>query len=181
MSRTDISNPVRALPRYSQDPSKTHWHQGIMTVRYLRGTRTWGINYRRGIGLELLACADSSYAGGTNDRRSVSGGAIMFGGGAVSWFSRTQKTVAQSSSEAEYVAMGECVKELLFVRNALYFMQPMYGIPSVYVLEDKKGAIDLAKNPLSSGKTKHIEVGHHFIRNLVADKEIAIFHVSSKH
>ncbi|CAN0472463.1 unnamed protein product, partial [Discosporangium mesarthrocarpum] len=105
----------------------------------------------------------------------------MFGGGAVSWFSRTQKTVAQSYSEAEYVAMGECVKEFLFVRNVLNFMQPMYGMPSVYVLEDNKGAIDLAKNPLSSGKTKHIEIRHHFIRNLVADKEIVIFHVSSQH
>ncbi|CAN0264959.1 unnamed protein product [Discosporangium mesarthrocarpum] len=133
MPRRDISNPVRALARYSRDPSKTHWHQGINLLRYLLGTRTWGINYRRGLGLELFACADSSYAGDTNDRRSVSGGAIMFGGGAVAWFSRTQKTVAQSSSEAEYVAMGECVKELLFVRNAPYFMQPMYGMPSVYV------------------------------------------------
>ncbi|CAN0502454.1 unnamed protein product, partial [Discosporangium mesarthrocarpum] len=45
MSRLDISNPVRALARYSQDPSKTHWHQGIKILRYLLGTRTWGINY----------------------------------------------------------------------------------------------------------------------------------------
>ncbi|CAN0509955.1 unnamed protein product, partial [Discosporangium mesarthrocarpum] len=117
MSRPDISNPVRALARYSQDPSKAHWHPGIKIPRYLLGTRTWGINYKRGLGQELFACADSSYVGDSNDRRSVSGGKIMFGGGAVSWFSRTQKTVAQSSSEAEYVAMGECVKELLFVRN----------------------------------------------------------------
>ncbi|CAN0504146.1 unnamed protein product, partial [Discosporangium mesarthrocarpum] len=85
-------------------------------------------------------------------------------------------TVAQSTSEAEYMAMGECVKELLFVRNVLFFMQPMYGMPSVYY---NKGAIDLAKNPLSSGRTKHIEVRHHFIRDLVDKKEIAILHVAS--
>ncbi|CAM9609066.1 unnamed protein product, partial [Discosporangium mesarthrocarpum] len=130
--------------------------------------------------LELYAFADSSYAGDVNDRRSVSGGAIMFGSAAVSWFSRTKRTVAQSTSEAEYMAMGECGKELLFVRNVLFFMQPMYGMPSVYVLEDNKGAIDLVKNPLSSGRTKHIKVRHHFIRDLVDKKEVAILHVASK-
>ncbi|CAM9920090.1 unnamed protein product [Discosporangium mesarthrocarpum] len=60
-----------------------------MILLYLRGTTTLGINCRRGLGLELFASADSSYAGDTNDRRSVSGGAIMFGSGAVCWFSRT--------------------------------------------------------------------------------------------
>ncbi|CAN0476089.1 unnamed protein product, partial [Discosporangium mesarthrocarpum] len=72
-----------------QDPSKAHWHQGIKILRYLLGTRTWGINYKRGLGQELFACADSSYVGDSNDRRSVSGGVIMFSDGAVSWFSRT--------------------------------------------------------------------------------------------
>ncbi|CAN0483281.1 unnamed protein product [Discosporangium mesarthrocarpum] len=91
MSRPDISNPVRALARYSQDPSKAHWHQGIKILRYLLGTRTWGINHKRGLGQELFACADSSYVGDSNDRRSVSGEAIMFGGGTVSCFSRTQR------------------------------------------------------------------------------------------
>ncbi|CAM9393311.1 unnamed protein product [Discosporangium mesarthrocarpum] len=91
MSRLDVSSPVRVLARYSQDPSKTHWPQGFKILRYLIRTRTWGISYRKGSGLQLYAFADS-YAGDTNDRCSVSGGAIMFRGSAVSRFSRTQST-----------------------------------------------------------------------------------------
>ncbi|CAM9923281.1 unnamed protein product, partial [Discosporangium mesarthrocarpum] len=105
---------------------------------------------------------------------------MIFGGAAVSWFSKTQRTVALSTSEAEYMATGESVKELLFVMNVVYFMQPKYGVPSVYVLEDNSGAIDLAQNSLSSGRTKHIEVHHHFIGDLVPKGEIRIFHVASE-
>ncbi|CAM9546151.1 unnamed protein product, partial [Discosporangium mesarthrocarpum] len=89
-----------------------------------------------------------------------------------------QKTVALSTSEAEYMAMGESVKELLFVRNVLYFMQPKHGVPSVYGLEDNCGAIDLVQKPLSSERrTNHIEVRHHIV---VAKGEIGIFHVASE-
>ena len=60
--------------------------------------------------------ADADYASEATDRRSVSGGAIMCGGVFVCWFSRTQKCGTLSTSEAEYVALGDAVKELLFSR-----------------------------------------------------------------
>ncbi|CAN0497937.1 unnamed protein product, partial [Discosporangium mesarthrocarpum] len=62
----------------------------LQILSYVSESRTLRITYLRGSGLELYAFADSSYAGDVNDRRSVSGGAIMFGSAAVSWFSRTQ-------------------------------------------------------------------------------------------
>ena len=64
--------------------------------------------------LQLEVFADSDFASKATDRRSVSGGIVMCGGAAVSWFSRTQKCVTLSTSEAEYVAMADSIKEALF-------------------------------------------------------------------
>ncbi|CAN0495773.1 unnamed protein product [Discosporangium mesarthrocarpum] len=126
--------------------------------------------------MRLYAYADSSYGGDENNRRSVSGGAVMFAGSVVAWFSRTQQVVALSSSEAEYMAMGECVKELLFLNNVLRFVQPLRGVENntMWVHEDNMGAINLAENPSSSARSKHIDARHHFLRQLVQDRVIEI-------
>ena len=71
---------------------------------------------------ELLLYADADYASAVKDRRSVSGAAVMVAGGAVSWLSRTQKCVTLSTTEAEYVAMTDGLKEAIYVRNVLSFM-----------------------------------------------------------
>ncbi|CAN0507660.1 unnamed protein product [Discosporangium mesarthrocarpum] len=97
-----------------QAASKKHWKAGLKVLKFLRLTKDWGITFQKTGKLKLYACADSSYAGDEGDRCSVSGGVVMFAGAAVSWFSRTQRCVALSSTEVEYMAMGECVKELLF-------------------------------------------------------------------
>ena len=60
-------------------------------VRYLKSTSQFGITFQRGSGLQLEVFADSDFASKTTDRRSVSGGIVMCGGAAVSWFSRMQK------------------------------------------------------------------------------------------
>ena len=67
----------------------------------------------------------------------------------MSWFSRPQKCVTLSTTEAEYVAIADGVKEALYVRGVLVFLMPSVGSPSIRVFEDNTGAIDLAKNPLS--------------------------------
>ncbi|CAM9252057.1 unnamed protein product, partial [Discosporangium mesarthrocarpum] len=72
MSRPDISNSVRSLARYSQDPSEEHWKGAIRVLQYLHGSREQGIVYEQGRGLELAAFADSSFAGDRAHRRSVS-------------------------------------------------------------------------------------------------------------
>ncbi|CAN0315217.1 unnamed protein product, partial [Discosporangium mesarthrocarpum] len=181
MTRPDISNSVRSLTRSSQDPSEEPSKGAIRVLQYLHGSREQGIVYEQGSGLELAAFADSSFSGDRAGRRYVSGGAVVFGRAAVPWFSRTQRTVALSTSEAEYMAMGKVVKEALFVRNILFFMQPQCGVPEgICVYKDNNGAIDLAKNPLSTVRTKHINVRYHFLGDLVQSKDISIYHVSTE-
>ena len=126
-----------------------------------------------------MAYADSNYATDKEDRKSVSGGAVFYGRSCVSWFSRTQKCVSTSSSEAEYISLAECTKEAMFVRYVLEFLEPGKRLPPIVLREDNEGAIHLAQNPLSSGRTKHIDVWYHFVRDLVKKGQVRIEYVPS--
>ena len=109
------------------------------------------------------------------------GGAIMCAGASVCWFSRTQKCVTLSTSEAEYVALGVAVKELLFLKQVWRFMIPGKGMPCFPVFEDNQGDLQLSKNPVSNLNSKHIDVRHHFLRELVRQGDIIINHVPSEY
>ena len=140
-TRPDISDAIRAVARCVHAPKSVHWGTALTILKYLRTTRNLGITCQRGSGLDLEAFADAGYASKATDRRSVSGGVVMCGGAAVSWFSRTQKCVTLSTTEAEYVAMSECAKEALFVRHVWCFIFSARGVPCMKVFEDNQGAV----------------------------------------
>ena len=79
----------------------------------------------------------------------------MCGGGCVSWFSRTQKCVTLSTIKAEYVAMAEVLKEVMFSRHVWRFMLPEVGMPCIPVFEDNEGAVQLARNPITNSNSEH--------------------------
>ena len=119
MTRPDTTNAVRAVARYAHEPTERLWQAIKKILSYLKGTRSLGITYERGSGLSLNVYADADYASKENDKRSVSGIAVTLGGTVVSHTSKTQRAVSLSTSEAEYIAAGEVVKEALFVRAVL--------------------------------------------------------------
>ena len=128
-TRPDISNAVRSVSRYCSTPKAIRWKAALGILAYINGTSNFGITYQRATlaSISLEVFADADYASKATDRRSVSGGAVMCGGACVCWFSRTQKCVTLSTSEAEYVALGDAVKELLFLRQVWRFMLPGKG------------------------------------------------------
>ena len=79
----------------------------------------------------MVSFADADYASKATDRRSVSGGVVMCAGGPVSWYSKTQKCVTLSTTQAEYVAMSDVAKEILFLRRIWFFMLPKNRMPSI--------------------------------------------------
>ena len=172
MNRPDITNAVRAVARYAHEPTEILWQAIMKILSYLNGTRSLGITYVRGSGLSLNVNADADYASKENDRRSVSGIAVTLGGTVVSHTSKTQRVVSLSTSEAEYIAAGEGVKEASFVRAVLSFIAPETSGASIKVLEDNQGAKALIENPLSSARSKHIDVRYHFIRDLFRTRKI---------
>ena len=152
----------------------------IQIIGYLFGTKDLSLTFERGPGLELSVYTDANYAEKADDRRSVSGAVVRLGNSTVSWDSSTQKIVTLSTGEAEYVALGDGVKEGLFVKAVSSFIVPELSEKCFNVFVDNESAISLATNPLSSARTKHIDVRFHFIRELVRSGTIAVEHVPTK-
>ena len=182
LTRPDISNAVRAVARYCTAPRAIHWKVALGILEYINGTSEYGITFQRGTSssISLEVFADADYASKATDRWSVSGGVIMCGGASVCWFSRTQECVTLSTSEAEYVALGDAVKKLLFFRQIWRFMLPSKVMPCFPVFEDNQGAVQLAENPITNSNSKHIDVRHHFLRELVRQRDIKVVQVPSK-
>ena len=152
----------------------------MVYLEYVFSTSDFGIAFQRGSGLELVAYADANYASKAADRRSISGGAVMCAGACVCWFSRTQKCVTLSTTEAEYVALADTIKEAMFMRYVWSFILPGFGAMCITVFEDNEGARQLAQNPVCTSNSKHIDVKHHFLRELVFLGEFIITHFESE-
>ncbi|CAN0166280.1 unnamed protein product [Discosporangium mesarthrocarpum] len=97
MTCLKVADSVRAMAIYSHDPTDRQWKVGLKVLQFLRTTRTCGLTFYT----HLAAFVVSSFAGDENDRPSVSGGAVIFAGVVVSWFSRTLQCMAMSSIEAK--------------------------------------------------------------------------------
>ena len=180
-TRPDISNAVRAVARYARAPKSVHWGTALSILKYLKTTSDLDITYQRGSGLDLDIFADADYASKATDRRSVSGGVVMCGGTAVSWFSRTQNCLTLSTTEAEQVAMSECAKEALSVRHVWCFILPALGMPCMKVFEDNIDAVHFAQNPVTNSSSKHIDVRHHHLGELYFNGDVVVIHVASEY
>ena len=130
--------------------------------------------------IPLEVFADADYASKATDRRLVTGGAIICLGASVCWFNRTQKCVTLSTSKGEYVAIGDAVKELLFLRQVWRFMLPSKVMPCFPVFENNQGAAQLAQNPVTNSNAKHIDVRLHFLRELVRQRGIKVMQAPSE-
>ena len=122
---------------------------------------------------------DSDFASKATDRRSVSGAVVMFAGACVMYLCRTQKSVALSSREAEYVAMADGMKEAIFLRYLWSFIFLDRDVGCTLIHEDNASATHLACNPATTPNSKHIDIHHHFIRERVERGEFKVVHVRS--
>ena len=175
-TRADIAQPVGALARFVAGPTEVHQRAAKNVLRYLAGTRNLGISFGGGSG--LVAYCDSDYAGDIDTRRSTTGYAFMLNGGAISWSSRRQQTVAASTTEAEYMAAADAVKEALWLSKLGADLQLDFG--TIKILADNQSAIKLLKNPISSLRSKHIDVIYHFARERVARGDVAFEYVRTE-
>src|ERR1700678_2044081 len=99
-------------------------------------------------------------------------------GGPVTWSSKRQATVALSTVEAEYVAMSRCAQQMSWIHSWLDEVKITYSLPGL-IKGDNRGAIALTKNTKDHGKVKHIDIRHHYIRELIHSGTIILEHVSS--
>ena len=107
------------------------------------------------------------------DRKSVGGYVFLQAGAAISWKSQKQNVVAQSSAEAEYIALAEAAKESIWLRKFQTNFKMEIKNP-VIIYEDNQSTIQIASNPIHSKKTKHIDVQYHAIRDYIKNNQIKV-------
>jgi transposase InsO family protein len=179
-SRPDLSYSVSVLARFMATPREEHWRVLIGVVRYVKGTMNYGIKFDGKALGELVGYSDADFGGDPDKRRSTTGYVFTIAGGAISWASKLQPTVAASTTEAEYMAAAHATKEALWLKKLMIsFGFGSQKIP-IQMHSDNQAAIAVMKNPTSHQRVKHIDIQHHFVRDRVQRGEVKFDYVDSK-
>lgn len=178
-TRPDIAFAVNKLSQFMHRPTDLHWLAAKRVLRYLAGSRDRGIFLRRNTNLSLHAFSDSDWAGNRDDYTSTGAYIVYLGGNPVVWSSKKQKTVARSSTEAEYQCVADTAVELQWIMSMLKELG-ISSIPTPVIYCDNVGATYLCANPVFHSRMKHVALDYHFIRQLVQSGLLRVSHVSSK-
>jgi hypothetical protein len=174
-TRPDIAYAVGAVSQYSSNPGRSHWTAVKRIFRYLKGTTNYALEYEASDS-KLVGYSDADWAGNIDDRRSTTGYIFLIAGGAVSWSSKKQPTVALSTTEAEYMALTQATKEGIWIRRLLMeiSVKPELYRQSTVIRSDNQSCISLARNSIHHARTKHIDIQHHFVREKVENEEVEL-------
>ena len=166
-TRLDISYAVSLVSRFMGKPGLEHWNAVKWVLRYLAGSASVGLHFSKsdGKGDAAKGYVDSDYAGDLDKRRSLTGYVFTLFGNAITWKASLQHIVALSTTEAEYVAITEAVKEAIWVKGLVNEL----GVDqsAIEVFCDSQSALHLCKNPMYHERTKHIDIRLYFIRDIV--------------
>ncbi|GKE19560.1 putative ribonuclease H-like domain-containing protein [Tanacetum coccineum] len=174
-SRPDIMFAVCACARYQVNPKVLHLHDVKRIFRYLKGQPKLGLWYPKDSPFDLVAYTNSDYAGESLDRKSTTGGCQFLRCRLISWQCKKQTVVANSTTEAEYIAASNCCGQVLWIQNQL--LDYGYNFMQTEIHIDNESTICIVKNRVFHSKTKHIEIRHHFIRDSYEKKLIQIIKI----
>ena len=172
-TRPDITYSVSTLAKFTSNPNQQHWTALKRVLRYLKGTVNYGLMYSSKTSKECVGYSDADWAGDLDDRKSTSGYLFQISGGAVTCRSKKQSCVALSTAEAEYMALSSTAQEAVWLRQ----LTAELGSPlktATTIFEDNQSAICMTKNPQFHGRTKHIAIKYHFIREQVGNGTIEL-------
>ncbi|MBW0544591.1 hypothetical protein O181_084306, partial [Austropuccinia psidii MF-1] len=180
-TRPDIMFTVNQLSRYSVKPTVKHWTMIKHLMRYLKATSNYSLLFTKQDTKKvsiLEGWADADYANDRMDRKSISGILTCVFGNPISWLSKKQTVVAQSTTEAEFIAMNICAKQLRWMSFLLMEMGIKDSKPMLY--NDNSGATIISKQAALNANTKHIEVRYQYLRDIVSKKQLTIEQVGTE-
>jgi hypothetical protein len=180
ISRPDIAHAVNYLSRFNQNPDIVHWRAVKRILRYLKSTISLKMEFSSLEENTITAYCDADWGNDLADRRSTTGFIIFHNRNPVSWSSKKQPTVALSTTEAEYMVLSYTCQELIWLRSLASELDPTSVEVPTTLYNDNKGAVDLASDAGFSQRTKHIDLRHHFIRQLVEDAKIKVKLISTQ-
>lgn len=177
-TRPDISYAVYHVSTKMVNPTVSDWKEILRIFRYLRGTIDLKLTYRCNLQSESLhGFSDASYASRPK-AKSMSGYVFLMNGGAITWRAKKQNVTATSSTEAEYVALADAAREAVWLRQITGEISSNYA--SLLILEDNQSSINSAKGNTDHSRSKHIDVKHHFIRDMVKSKKVKLDHIATE-
>ncbi|MBW0532418.1 hypothetical protein O181_072133 [Austropuccinia psidii MF-1] len=175
-TRPDILYAVSALSQFLKKLGMNYWKAFMDVLRYLRGTSSMCISYKRGIIHEAVAYSDADWGNCRVTRRSVSGHLILFNEGLVIWKTKKQPTVSLSSAEAEYKLLCNLASEVLWFQQFCEEVELTNNSQPMKIYEDNQGCIDTANSDCNanSRRMKHVEIQLHFIREVIKNSKILL-------
>lgn len=194
-SRPDIAYAVHQCARFAADPKVEHTQAIKLIGRYLLGTQDKGIICTP-VDESLHLYADADFAGNwvkdvaqtsIDTARSRTGYVLMHAGCPVIWASKMQTEIALSSTESEYVALSQGLREVLplmglikELADAGFHLNRQTPIVHCKAFEDNSGALEMARTPKMRPHTKHINIKYHHFRQAVEDGHVSIEQISTE-
>ena len=195
-SRPDISFATHQCARFSACPKLIHEIAVKRIVRYLKGTRDQGYKIASKLEKKVDCYVDADFCGMWNNAdddgedsticRSRTGFVILFAGSPLLWSSKLQTETALSTTEAEYIALSQAMREIIPLQRLMAEMADFVRfdlketIAHSTVFEDNKGCIELANSPKMRPRTRHIAIKYHHFRDHVRQGKVRIEHVASE-
>lgn len=175
-TRPDIAYPVSRLSRCAEKPTMKHWKELKRVLRYLRGTTNHGILMKKSE-QPVVCYVDADWGSDIVDRKSYTGYCLQIGDTPIIWKCIKQTCVASSTMEAEYIALAEGVKEVMWCRQFFAELNLCSLKMPTAIRCDNQAAIHLASNYAIRSKSKHIDLRYHAVRDAVMKKTVEIVYV----
>jgi hypothetical protein len=178
-TRPDIAYAVSKLSQFTSNPGEAHWCAIRRVLRYLKNTSKLGLTYC-GEPSVLEGFADASWIDISQDHTSTSGYVYTLAGGAISWKSKKQTCIADSTMVAEFIALETASKEAEWLKDLIHNI-PLWSkpIPPIAIHCDSQSALAKAYSDVYNGKSRHIGRRHSSVRQLITDGIISIDYVRS--
>ncbi|SCZ95596.1 BZ3500_MvSof-1268-A1-R1_C054g00229 [Microbotryum saponariae] len=179
-TRPDIAFAVSYLSRFANNPGRRHWIAVKHVLRYLRATYRDELLYARGPAkvTGVVGYSDANWGACVDTSISTMGYVFYLAGAAVSWSSKRQTRVADSTTDAEYLALSHAGKEAIYLNQLLSELH-VCPIAAAHIFTDNEAAAAVAHDPVRTSGTRHIRLREHFVRDMVNRGDISLSHVGT--
>lgn len=174
---TDLLFPANFLARFNSNPQRKHWEAVKLILRYAKETRGHELQHTSST-LKLDVYPDADW-GNDPTRLSTSGGLITLAGGPVIFYSRKQTCVALSSTEAEFLAAAEAIRETLWTTKLLDELKIQIDKPRLFI--DNQSTIRMLESMENLRRSKHIDIKYHFAKNICVKRQVIPTYIASEH
>eukprot|EP01018_Ginkgo_biloba_P011806 Gb_29540 [translate_table: standard] len=156
-TRPDIAYAVSLVSRFMTKPKEEHWKAVKRILRYIRRTINYGLNYTTTTEGNLVGYTDVDWVGDPKDKCSTSDYVFNTGSTAIAWSTKKQSTVSLSTTKIEYKATVAAACKAVWLRRVIQDLKEEQ-IEATQIYCDNQSTIQMMKNPVLYGRTKHIKI-----------------------